>query len=120
MLVETTARQHRRTELVVTVTWLGPEALALVIGEVDVFSVPVLASRLDEVVARGARRVTVDASQLSFIDSAGMAVLATTTSTLRSQGGDLVILDGRPRLLRILRLLGLDEQMSFVTAFPAA
>lgn len=106
-----------RPGVAVTVTWLGPEALVIVIGEVDAFTVPRLRARLDETIARGATRVTVDASQLAFIDSAGMAALTDVARVLRARGGDLVALDVRPGLVRILELLGVDRELTLQTAF---
>lgn len=104
-------------DLVVNLTWLWPEAMAIVIGEVDHFNAPVLGRRLGEAIDAGATRITLDASGLSFLDASGMRALAAASRSLRERGGDLVLLDLRPGLVRILRLLGFDNRMTLLDGY---
>lgn len=104
-------------ELVVNLTWLWPEAMAIVIGEVDHFNAPELARRLTEAIDAGATRITLDASGLTFLDAAGMRTLASASQSLRERGGDLVLLDLRCGLVRILQLLGFDHRMTLLEGY---
>jgi anti-sigma B factor antagonist len=101
-------------ELVVSITWLWPEAMLIVLGEVDHFSAPTLGRRLTEAIDAGATRITVDASGMTFLDAAGMRTLVTAAKALRGRGGDLILLDARPGLVRILSLLGLDHRLTML------
>jgi anti-anti-sigma factor len=104
-------------ELVVTLTWLWPEAMVIVLGDVDHFSAPLLGRRLSEAVDAGATRITLDAFGLTFLDAAGMRTLVAASRALRERGGDLVVLDTRPGLTRILTLLGLDRRLTLMEGY---
>lgn len=104
----------RPCELSTTLTWLWPEALVIVVGEVDHFSAPLLYRRLHEAIHMGATRITLDASGLSFLDGAGMRCLTAAARSLRERGGDLVVLDLRPSLVRVLAVLGIDQQVTLL------
>ncbi len=104
--------------LSVTSTWLGIEALVIVVGELDVFTAPELERRLREASAASASRVLVDASGLCFIDSAGVVVLRQAARALRSRGGQLVLLDAQEGLRRILGLLGAEDEMAMASTEP--
>ena len=107
----------RAADLVVTLTWMWPEALVIVVGEVDHFTVGMLSRRLTEAVSAGADKVTLDASGISFLGAAGIRSLATAARSLRERGGDLVVLDARPALQRVLVLLGLDGRMTLLEGY---
>jgi anti-sigma B factor antagonist len=104
----------RPTDVSVTLTWLWPEAMVMVVGEVDHFSAPSLVGRLREAIDAGATRITLDASGLTFLDAAGMRCLTAAARSLRERGGDLVVLDLRPSLARVLGVLGLDRRLTLV------
>src|SRR5919112_2261160 len=65
------------TELVtIDVTGDSATARLTVSGEVDSTSAPALRARLDEVLDKGAVELTVDLTRVTFLDSAGLCVLA--------------------------------------------
>ena len=113
-LAGSTPPDLRPNDVSVTLTWLWPEALVIVVGEVDHFSAPVLVRRLQEAIDAGATRITLDASGLRFLDAAGMRTLMTAARSLRERGGDLVMLDVDPSLARVLGLLGIDQRLTLV------
>jgi anti-anti-sigma factor len=101
----------------VTLTWLGPEALLVVIGGMDDSTAHVLRHRVEEALARPARRITMDVSQLTFVGAAGCDVLRHGAGALRARGGDLVVFDPPPSVHRILERAGLAAELTIATGF---
>src|SRR5204862_270669 len=64
--------------------------------------------RLTHVVEGGARYVLVDLLGAGLLDSAGLGVLVATAKTLRSAGGQLVLVADDRRILRTIQIAGLD------------
>jgi anti-anti-sigma factor len=64
----------------------------------------VLATQLDT----GARLVTVDASELLFLDSATLRVLVLAAKALRGRHGTLVLAHPQPIVARLLEITGAD------------
>ena len=64
-----------------------------------------LATQLDT----GARQVTVDASGLSFLDSASMRVLILAARALQGRHGTLVLARPQPLVARLLEITGADR-----------
>ena len=108
---------RRAGDLLVTLTWIGPEALAMVNGRVDPSTIDLLRTRLDEAVARGARRITLEVSQVRFLSPVCTEVLTDVARRLRAKGGDLVVLDAPPPLRGLLSQFRLDGELSVVSAF---
>jgi anti-sigma B factor antagonist len=87
---------------------VGP-ALA-VAGEIDVYTAPQFREKLLPLCATK-QTVTVDLSQVLYIDSTGLGVLIGAYKALRSVGGKLVLTGMNGRLQRLFRITGLDEVM---------
>lgn len=66
-----------------------------------------LGSRIQELVASGARKLLLHLSNLEQVDSSGVSVIVTTYVSLRSQGGDLKLLCPRGRVLEVFTVLRL-------------
>ena len=98
--------------LIVTMTAYGTEVLSLVAGEVDHFSAPVLAERLDEALALGVERAVVDISGMAFVDGAGLGVIVHATAAFRARGGDLVLVGARPSFVELVELLALGSSLT--------
>ena len=86
----------------------GPRDVRLV-GELDRCEVPRLRAVLDRVGRLGHRPVTVELSGLTFLDAAGMRVLADALATSDVRGPGLFLHDPTPWVRRILILGGLDH-----------
>ena len=96
-------------ELQVTVSGAEPEYEVRLLGELDMSTAPQLRDELLRLVSDGATMVTVDLSQLAFVDSTGLSVLITGLKRLRQQGGDLALRSPTPGTLRVLEITGLTE-----------
>jgi len=78
-------------------------------GELDVSTAPQLRDELVRVSTEGAQLVTVDLTDLAFIDSTGLSVLINALKHLRRQGGDMALRSPSPSTRRVLEITGLTE-----------
>lgn len=96
-------------ELQVTVTGAEPEYEVRLLGELDMSTAPQLREELLRLASDGATMVTVDLSELAFVDSTGLSVLITGLKRLRQQGGELTLRSPSPGTRRVLEITGLTE-----------
>jgi anti-sigma B factor antagonist len=83
------------------------DVLVVLAGEVDLYTAPQLHEALDRAVDNGARRVTIDFTDVSFIDSSGLAVLIGAIKRLPSPGGSLHLVCPNEHMSRIFEVTGL-------------
>jgi anti-sigma B factor antagonist len=81
-------------------------------GEIDIGTASAVREATDEALRGRPRRLVVDLSGVSFLGSAGVAVLAAADHRQRGQGGDLRVVAATRATRRVLELTGLDEQLS--------
>jgi anti-sigma B factor antagonist len=79
-------------------------------GEVDYGIVPGLRERLFALAATG-RPLVADLDRVSFIDAAGLGVLAGAARRAAAHGGSLRVVCARPQIRRLFGLTGLDRAM---------
>ena len=91
-------------------------ALVPVEGDLDVTSVPVVRARIDRLVERGCRRLLVNLSEASHVDSAGMGLILTEVRRLRSIGGLLSLVNVSPQVYRSLRRMRVLVHMPVLRA----
>ncbi len=77
-------------------------------GEVDIHTCGELERTLTELAELGARTITIDVSQVAFIDSSGLRALVVGHKVLQDQGGSLVISNPSASTARLLEVTGLD------------
>jgi anti-sigma B factor antagonist len=78
-------------------------------GELDVVSAPELRRRLLEFVARhDERSFVLDLSGLTFVGSAGIAVLVVVDRAVRERGGTLTLDGASAATRRLLRVAGVE------------
>jgi anti-anti-sigma factor len=88
---------------------LGPTtAVVRVVGDLDLCSAAEVADALSSL-PTGVRHVLADLTELSFVDSAGIATLLAAERRLRRDGGSLALLVDDLRVLRVLEVTGLDR-----------
>ena len=91
----------------------GEDVVVLVAGgEIDYAASPQLRERIDAHIDAGGRRVVVDLSMVTFIDSTAIGVLVGAVMRLRELGeGSLTVVcaDDNDRVLRIFEIAGLDS-----------
>lgn len=96
-------------ELRISVTAGTAHTLVTLAGECDLNTGRQLRDILTSEVSRGAQRLIVDLSALTFMDSTGMQVLLSTRSVLAVRGGALALVSPQPVVARILELTGADQ-----------
>jgi len=81
-----------------------------VVGELDLYTAPVLRDRLLDVIeGQGNRFVVVDMAAVDFMDSTGIHVLVKALRLTRERGGDLTLARVPPFVLRVLDVCGLTK-----------
>ena len=78
-------------------------------GEIDLATAPAVASALDEHIEANPGDVKVDCSDLTFIDSSGLAVLAHAAQRLRSEGRTVELFAISDLCRRTIEICALDE-----------
>ena len=78
-------------------------------GEADLTTTEPLREMLATQLSTGVRRVTVDASELSFLDSASLRVLVLAARALQARHGTLVFACPQPLVVRLLEITGADR-----------
>ena len=85
----------------------GP--VVVLAGEADTTTAGLLRETLAALLDTGARLVTIEASGLSFLDSASMRVLVLAARALRGRHGSLVLARPQPVVTRLLEITGADR-----------
>jgi anti-sigma B factor antagonist len=94
----------------VSIAQLGADAFVVAAsGELDLGSVEPLERALGAIFERGGRRVVVDLSGVSFIDSVALGALVREAKRIRANGGTCVVVADDPRILRVFEITGLDR-----------
>jgi anti-sigma B factor antagonist len=92
----------------VSVAAIDDETVVRVEGDLDCYSAPQLRTVLLDL-ADGPRRVVVDVSGSTFIDSTGLGVLVGGLKRLRDQGGHLVLRSPSPMTARLFEVTGVTK-----------
>ncbi len=83
------------------------EAVVQVRGELDASTAPLLRDTVSALVGDGVRAITVDCSDLEFIDSNGLHALVVSLKRLREHDGELRLRSPRPSTRKVLEIVGL-------------
>jgi anti-anti-sigma factor len=82
-------------------------------GELDVAAAPQLEKLLDGIHREGHRHVTVDLSDLSFVDSAGVSVLIKAKKEADEDGAAFVLRRPTAQVHRVFALVGMVDWLAF-------
>ena len=104
------------TELL-TIDVTGNSAIArlTVSGEVDSSSAPALRARLDDVLDKGAVELTIDLTRVTFLDSAGLCVLAAAHRRSLRADVRLRVLASTRAVIRPMQITGLYDLLHVAT-----
>ncbi|KOU58106.1 hypothetical protein ADK57_36640 [Streptomyces sp. MMG1533] len=105
---------HLRERQVDGVTVVEP------LGEIDLLTAPVIGTRLDVLTSGPCPELVVDLRAVDFIDCSGLAVLCRARNRADERGGRVRLVADSPRLLRVLRAVGLSEAFDVLAALPGA
>lgn len=102
------------------VTGSGPSVRLIATGEVDSSSAPLLRAELDTVLDGDVREVTIDLDGVTFLDSAGLSVLAGAHRRAGVRGVRLRVLASGRAVIRPLQITGLWELLGAEQIEPGA
>lgn len=86
----------------------GIEVLELV-GQIDIFTAPILTDSLDEVLVPGGTGAVLDIDGVDFLDSTGLGVLVVGRNRAHRNGVSLQFVCTHLQLLSLFRIVGLTK-----------
>ena len=106
--------------LTVEVTGAAPQPHVTATGEVDSSSAPLLRQHIDALLDGDVDELTVDLTAVSFLDSAGLCVLAAAHSRAVSKKVRLRVLASSRAVVRPLQITGLWQLLHAEQVDPGA
>ncbi len=102
-------------EFGVAVDRAGEEARVSVSGELDMFTSSSLRRELADLIADGARDITVDLANVEFVDSTALGVLVGAFKRLRALDGDLTLANPSQGTKNVLDITGINRILDVVS-----
>jgi anti-sigma B factor antagonist len=91
----------------------GEAAVLVGSGEIDYEASPQLKALINDYIKAGTRRVVLDLSSATFIDSTAIGVLVGAVTKLQQAGGgSLAVVCTHEKVLQIFEIAGLDSMIS--------
>jgi anti-sigma B factor antagonist len=87
---------------------LGRSQILLLVGELDAATAVLARRQLRDALERGRGPLVLDCSSVRFIDAAWLGVLVSTARYARQLGRKVTVAAPSPRVLRVLRFVGLE------------
>lgn len=100
------------TPFAVEVSGDASSPVVVVHGEIDVATSPQLRSELNSLLARGASHITLDFTEVSFVDSSGLGVLVGAYKRLREDvEGSIRIVGAQASVRKVFEITGLESAL---------
>jgi anti-sigma B factor antagonist len=104
------------TDLVrIEVAGAAPVVRVVASGEIDSSSAPALRTRLDELLDKGATDLTIDLTGVTFLDSAGLCVLAAAHRRAVRSDVTLRVVASSRAVVRPMQITGLYDLLHVVS-----
>ena len=88
----------------------APETEVIAVGgEIDIFTAPDVRRAAVSAIDEGAKRIVLDLSQTTFLDSTGLGVIIGLSKRVRPAGGDVLIVNTDDGIARTFEITGLSE-----------
>lgn len=87
----------------------GDVLLLKIKGRLDAISSPVAEKKVFECINNGQHKLLLDFSGVSYLSSAGMRMLLSTTKKLKSLSGKLVVCSITTNVMDVLKMSGFDH-----------
>jgi anti-sigma B factor antagonist len=104
----------------IEVSGSAPAVRVVADGEIDSTSAPVLRERLSGLLDDGVTDLTVDLTSVSFLDSAGLCVLAATYRRMSAENQRMRVLASSRAVIRPLQITGLYDLLQVETVATGA
>jgi len=95
--------------------WDGEHVRIVTAGELDLATSPQLEQEMRAVLARGAKRVTIDMTKLTFVDSSGLRVLIGLYERSTQDGWELALTPPSEQARAVFRISGAEEHLPFIS-----
>jgi anti-sigma B factor antagonist len=82
-------------------------------GELDVSTSPDFRAQLEQSHAQGVSEITLDLSELDFVDSTALSLLITMQKRARDEKTRFVLTSPSPRFVRLVQVAGLSDFFDF-------
>jgi anti-sigma B factor antagonist len=89
-------------------------------GEIDLFTAPEFKQRMGRPIDDGIKRLVVDLSGITFIDSSSLGVLIGAHRRLKQRGGSLVVVCDNEAIVKTFKITGLDGVFTLVPSLDDA
>ena len=89
-------------------------------GRIDSQGAVDVEQTLNAAVAAGKHKMVLDMTDVAYISSAGLRILADMVTKCREAGGDLKLIALNRRVLRVFRIIGFDKFLSIYDTLEAA
>lgn len=99
----------------VSIVTTGTSATVALRGELDINSAADLDAALDSLINAGPKETVFDLSELTFVDSSGIAALISMQKQLSEQGRHLIIHSPRPFVAKVLEITDLTAYLNVHT-----
>ena len=93
-------------------TDLRPIAAIRFYGELDVATIPAMRHVLGRMLGGGPVHLSADLSSVAFIDASAVGVILAARRAAAEAGGSLTVQAPSPAVMRVLRVLNLDDALS--------
>jgi anti-sigma B factor antagonist len=94
--------------------------IVAVTGEIDLFTAPEFKQRMSRPIDDGVRRLIVDLSATTFIDSSSLGVLIGAHRRLKQRDGRLVVVCDNDAIVKTFKITGLDGVFALVRSLDDA
>lgn len=88
---------------------LGNVTILTPVGDVDIYTSPMLKERINSLIEHGSYRILIDLSHLEYIDTTGISVIKSSLSQIHSHNGDIRLLSPMALVKRMLELTNVDK-----------
>jgi anti-sigma B factor antagonist len=83
-------------------------------GELDLATVPQVEEAVATVLARGARRLVVDLSAITFVDSSGLRLFIVLNDRAAAEGWTFALIRPSDRPLSVFQITGAEKNLPFI------
>jgi anti-sigma B factor antagonist len=90
----------------------GGKSVVRLAGELDLSTVPMFVTAIDELLDAGAPEVELDMGELTFIDSSGVGAYVAAYRRARQRGTQLSVGSRSPLVARVLQISGVEEALA--------
>ena len=79
------------------------------IGEIDIYNADIFKSQLETALAGKRQNITLDLSELEYIDSTGLGVIIATYTSIKDEGLKIKVINPGNNVGKLLNISGLDK-----------